>query len=795
MQTPNRLPPMLRLAAARRRVRGLLAGLIVCVLAFTLLRVSDTLASARGEEQKLRAAVSGGVVEDVERRLNAAVYGLRSAAMLVLVTETGADRLAAARRELEAAVEREDKGMDRLLRHIDDEDLAEQVETLRGVVRRARELPWGEPLTDFVSSGSLIVSLEEVDVANWVRQDALVDASLEMQWAALHPWYHFETLVALSPGAEAAAEAHDPLGRTFRSITAGLAEQTSNVIFRDSYFEPLHSFDAEDGLSGELLMLAQLAVDHDESKRLERELAAWNEGTLLLENDDVLERYEAALALHRSLSQLGGEAAAVADRESSARMRAATRVEQLALLVGLLIFFFGCVALFSLARRGQVEANELREAAEIDALTQLSNRFALERREPARLAVSEGVALIRADLDGFKAVNDTYGHDVGDDVLRVFADRLRRAVSDPEDSVARIGGDEFVVVLHGLDNPALRAQEVALRIQRQLEAPAVCGDREIFVRTSLGAAVSDGAAVLEDLLREADLALFEAKARETGQLVIAGQFQRRTVAAVEAALRGGEVPLLFEPLIGPERENLHEVRVLPTCAGPGGDDLDPETFREVVEWLGQGSVVRQLSLQGLVEIEPRAQDAVTRYWLRLSGAELAGPGAAERLLEELAVVGLSAERVGVELAETLPERGMMSLLAALDVLFDGGVAVMLGSVGLGDLSLKRLHKMPLHTVCLDDSLVQGLGADPSTGALIDALATVCRSLRIRLVARVEPNRRLAVDGVRGHLTPLLLSAGIEGAFLASPVAFEALDDRRQFRSGGRGTDLSGGSLA
>ncbi|MCB1958744.1 MAG: GGDEF domain-containing protein, partial [Rhodocyclaceae bacterium] len=171
------------------------------------------------------------------------------------------------------------------------------------------------------------------------------------------------------------------------------------------------------------------------------------------------------------------------------------------------------LVLAGLSRGRQREEAHLRSVAETDALTGISNRFALFAREQARLRDPQRApfALLHMDLDHFKEINDRYGHSVGDAALIAFADVCRGVVRHASDTLARIGGDEFVIVLHELQDPGTEAAAVADRIRTLLQEPLDLLGHKLALKVSVGVAVAHGPVELEAFLHQADVALLDAK--------------------------------------------------------------------------------------------------------------------------------------------------------------------------------------------------------------------------------------------------------------------------------------------
>ena len=417
--------------------------------------------------------------------------------------------------------------------------------------------------------------------------------------------------------------------------------------------------------------------------------------------------------------------------------------------------------------RGRVEA--LQEAAETDGLTGLANRRAIQARVVERLADPSraGHVVLQLDLDRFKSVNDAYGHRVGDELLRAFAGRARGALEavaagrDGDHELARIGGDEFLVVLHDSRDPDADADAVVRALTRAFADPLACGPVQVKVELSGGIAVADGPTDLDRLLLEADIALYQAKAVphtsferfvEPVLRDILRSFPDRVAAGAVRADLQVQTDLLTGEVVGYE--------ALARWAADGRGEVPAAVWIKAVEQLGGvdllfAAVARALGGVGL----PVAGGVPgPRVWINISPHQLGEPGAGERLLDHLTAAGLHPAGIGVELVETASLADLGLAARNLDRLREAGVGIAIDDFGSGFTPLGHLTALPVDVVKIDRSVVAGVNQRPRQAALIEALVAMTGKLGLTLVAEgietdaeCETLIRLGVTVGQGYL--------------------------------------------
>jgi diguanylate cyclase (GGDEF)-like protein/PAS domain S-box-containing protein len=384
-----------------------------------------------------------------------------------------------------------------------------------------------------------------------------------------------------------------------------------------------------------------------------------------------------------------------------------------------------------------------------DPLTGLPNRaLFLERvghaAARARRRSEHRFALLFIDLDGFKAVNDTLGHPAGDQVLIAVARRLEACVR-PGDVVARLGGDEFAILLERIDQAGAEgATEVASRILDELRPPFTVGGRDVTLSASTGIAVSmTGREPVEDLIRDADTAMYRAKAAGKGRYEVFDEELRLRLEArteLETALRGavdrGEFQVLFQPIVRLSTGRLAGFEALLRWRRP--ERLwGPEEFLAVVEETGLilpiGSVVlREACRQARRWRELRASDRILPVSVNLSDKQLRDPALPTRIEAVLAENGLPPEALRLEISEAAIIESAGTGTSALARLRQRGLEVYVDDYGSGYSSLRYLHAFPVDGLKIDRSVMARLdaGSEPLVRAILDA----ARGLGLPVVA-------------------------------------------------------------
>ncbi|WP_408657260.1 putative bifunctional diguanylate cyclase/phosphodiesterase [Jatrophihabitans sp.] len=407
-----------------------------------------------------------------------------------------------------------------------------------------------------------------------------------------------------------------------------------------------------------------------------------------------------------------------------------------------------------------------------DSLTGLSNRAHLSEQINLVLSTGTGAAtVLLLDLDRFKEVNDILGHDVGDRLLKVVADRLRGCLPAYA-TVARLGGDEFAVLLPGVDDAA----ELAELVADTLAEPVRFEEAMLTPESSVGVAVTNGLSAQPDLLRQADTAMYEAKANDRRVAVYGPEMDRGRIErlALVADLRMAlsdhpeQMLLHYQPKIDLQTGMVTGVEALVRWAHPTLGVLGPDRFIPLAESTGLIEGLTPLVLEaGLAECRKWTADGYPiSVAVNLSARNISDPRLPDRVAAAIARIGLPADRVILEITESSVMGDPAQTLPVLHQLRDLGVCLSLDDFGTGYSSLSYLQRLPVGEVKIDRSFVQGLSGEnrSSTRALIKTIIGLGADLNLRIVAEgVEDLATL--DELRG-----LGCQVAQGYYISRPMA-------------------------
>ncbi|MGH8594461.1 MAG: EAL domain-containing protein [Gammaproteobacteria bacterium] len=402
--------------------------------------------------------------------------------------------------------------------------------------------------------------------------------------------------------------------------------------------------------------------------------------------------------------------------------------------------------------------DQLAQLALYDSLTGLANRHRIEEELERALIASrrreQKIAVMFIDLDRFKDINDTLGHEAGDYLLKQVAARVRSEVRE-SDAVARLGGDEFVVVLNDIAR-AEDAANVARKILKTLSAPVEFGDaNEIIVSASIGISVSpeDGSDV-KTLLRHADAALYHAKEDgkgdycfHTASLSARAEHRRIVESGLRHALDRQEFFLEYQPVVAPTGL-ICGAEVLLRWRHPKQGVISPAEFISVAEESGFiiqiGEWVLQAACAQLQAWQSLGYGPL-RFALNLSPRQLRQPEFITKLQDVLSAIGDRAQCLEFEVTESTLMIESSAVLEALQGLKELGIALVIDDFGTGYGSLAYLKRFPIDGLKIDRSFVQDITIDPSDRAIVKAIIAMARSLDLRVVAEgVETEEQLSV---------------------------------------------------
>lgn len=408
------------------------------------------------------------------------------------------------------------------------------------------------------------------------------------------------------------------------------------------------------------------------------------------------------------------------------------------------------VQLLDLTERKQAE-QQLAHHAHHDPLTNLPNRTQLTGRLREALARGSagrhGVAVIFVDLDNFKVINDSLGHNAGDRLLRTVSERLRRVLR-PEDMLARFGGDELAVCIEHVDGSA-RALKVADRMATALRAPFVLDGEQRFVTASFGIAVvgpDEAERSPEALLRDADAAMYRAKERGKARAeVFDTTMRRRAVERLELetglreALARDQLQIVYQPQVALDSGRIVAAEALLRWEHPLHGPVSPGRFIPIAEQSGLivpigAWVLREACRQAARWSAQRGGDGVV-VAVNLSPRQLGAMDIEATVRGALSGAGLPADKLCLEITESAVMSDPESAIESLQMLKRIGVKLAIDDFGVGYSSLSHLRELlPLDSLKIDRSFIDGVTLREEDRTIVAAIIELARSLGVDAVA-------------------------------------------------------------
>jgi diguanylate cyclase (GGDEF)-like protein len=389
-------------------------------------------------------------------------------------------------------------------------------------------------------------------------------------------------------------------------------------------------------------------------------------------------------------------------------------------------------------RRGE---RRIAHLAYHDSLTGLPNRAQLESTLEAALESGEPFALLGIDLDDFKLVNDSLGHAAGDRILSQVAERLRCAVNC-EGLLARHGGDEFALLATGLPadrTPIEAAQALARRVSEALREPLSVDDTEFELDASVGIAIHpDHAQTVDDLLRRADTAMYQAKAVGHGNVAVYeaerddAHHRLQMTARLRRALASDELIVHYQPIVEPGTGRVAAVEALARWADPERGLIPPMEFIPFAEETGMIGQIgdRVVDLICDQAVRWRAAGLAPAICFNVSPRQLREPDFAARLRERIATAGLDPAGFTVEITESAMVGDPARVEPVLHELAATGVRLAIDDFGAEHSSLGRLRTLPVHMLKVDRSLLDGVPLEKRAAAIVASLLMLADALHI-----------------------------------------------------------------
>ena len=383
-----------------------------------------------------------------------------------------------------------------------------------------------------------------------------------------------------------------------------------------------------------------------------------------------------------------------------------------------------------------------------DPLTDLPNRrLFMDRLGQAlrrTMRSHHQVAVLFMDLDGFKVINDSLGHEVGDLLLTVVAQRLGRCLR-PEDTLARFGGDEFVVLIEALDDPA-QAVQVAERITEELRKPFIIEARDLYVLASIGISLGDARTHdPDDLLREADTAMYRAKDEGGDFRVFNPAMYERAFTRLEVendlrrAIEQEEFVVHYQPMVDLETGELWGMEALVRWDHPERGLLEPSEFVPVAEQSGLvipmgEQILREACFRAKEWQEENSRIPPLVMSVNLSASQLSHLDLADTVESVLGETGLEGSRLILDVTETVYVKVLAGNTAMLDRLRGLGVRFSIDDFGTGYSSLSYLRRLPADAIKIDQSFVKGLGKVVEDTAVVRMIIELAHTLGLEVIA-------------------------------------------------------------
>lgn len=416
-------------------------------------------------------------------------------------------------------------------------------------------------------------------------------------------------------------------------------------------------------------------------------------------------------------------------------------------------------------------AEQMEWAATHDLLTGLPNRFRfLERLSTFIESDEKGtVAVLFVDIDNFKVINDSLGHDAGDQLLRALSERLRSVVRD-RDMLGRFGGDEFIVMLRDL-NGTIDPVSIAERLRAEIAKPITVDGAELFVTASIGITLADRDGITTtEMLRDADAAMYRAKSRGRDCVEVfapgthdASMLNLRTTNELRRGVERGEIVPYYQPIITLETGDLVGFEVLARWRHPDRGLLGADKFLPMAEEMGLiadvGAAVLRASLVQLGQWQQRSgRSGDLSLSVNLSARQLSDGSLLGLVSEALGQAGVDAGSLWLEITETALMSDVKAASVALRELRGLGLHLAVDDFGTGYSSLTYLKRFPVEAIKVDRSFVAGLGIDAEDSTIVDAVVKLGHSLNLQVVAegvetplQLARLRELGCDRAQGFL--------------------------------------------
>ena len=394
---------------------------------------------------------------------------------------------------------------------------------------------------------------------------------------------------------------------------------------------------------------------------------------------------------------------------------------------------------------------QIAHMARHDALTDLPNRVMLRERlehELKRVKRGECLAVLCLDLDQFKGVNDTLGHPVGDELLKLVADRLRGCTREP-DTIARLGGDEFAIIMTQMRQPSDAAM-LSRRVRESIVKPYQVDGHQIVTDISIGISISPVDGTEPDvLLKNADMALYGAKADGRGtyrffepEMNTRMQVRRDLEMDLRKALQNEEFELYYQPLVTLQTKEISAFEALLRWNHPVRGMISPAEFIPIAEETGLIIPIGEWVLNTACKETAKWPDQI-KVAVNLSPSQLNTRNLVKVVKNALSESGMAAHKLQLEITESVLMQNTFSTLATLHELRKLGVQIAMDDFGTGYSSLSYLRSFPFDKIKIDQSFIQDLSKGTEPLAIVHAVAGLAKCLNMISTAEgVETEQQL-----------------------------------------------------
>lgn len=424
----------------------------------------------------------------------------------------------------------------------------------------------------------------------------------------------------------------------------------------------------------------------------------------------------------------------------------------------------------------------LRDMAEFDTLTGLVNRAFFQDRLTEALAGSArhgNVILLFIDLDDFKVVNDTLGHDIGDELLKIVAHRVKDVVRT-EDTVARLGGDEFTVILKYLQDESY-ASRVAQNIIQSMRDPFIINGQEIFISASIGVAVGNADNCdPQTLTKQADIALYRAKEEGrnnfqfyTPELDVKSRTRMMLTNSLHRALERQELTLYYQPQVAMDSGKIIGVEALLRWKNSDVGNIEPSLFIPLLEETGLiepvGQWVIKTACQQLGQwLRQKLVDDSVTMSVNVSTRQLRDRHLANSIGYIIENAGIRAEQLVIEITESVLFENTEQNQRLMTQIRDLGCRISLDDFGTGYSSMAYLKKFPIDHIKIDQSFIKDILVDPDDKAIVSAILALADNLGLTVIAEGVENREV-LDALEAMGCPFY-----QGHYFSEPKSAEQI---------------------